>query len=179
MSSIITLIGYRGCGKSSVGPLLAQRLQYDCVDSDDEIERVAGKSISDIFADDGEATFRRMETDVLNNLFSRRSLVVAAGGGAILSDLNRQRMKEAGPVVWLQASAETLTSRIQHDESSDSRRPSLTGKSVLEEVADVLKSRLAQYSDASTIIVDADAGTPDEITDVIVSKIGSEFGEPA
>ncbi len=179
MSSIITLIGYRGCGKSSVGPLLAERLNFECVDSDDEIERVAGKSISEIFADDGEAAFRRLETDVLIDLFRRPSLVVAAGGGAILSDVNCRGMKEAGPVVWLQASAETLATRIQHDESSGSRRPSLTGKSILDEVAEVLESRLAQYSDAATIVVDADLGTPEEITDVIVSRLGSESGEPS
>ena len=168
---IVTLIGYRGCGKSSVGPLLADRLDCLCIDSDDEIETRAGKAIREIFADSGEQEFRRLETDVLKNLLTGPPSVIAAGGGAILADINRERMKAAGPVVWLNASAETLAARISADESSDARRPSLTGRSIEDEVADVLSSRLPLYQDAATITVDAERQSPEQIADAIMCEL--------
>lgn len=174
---IVTLIGYRGCGKSSVGPLLAERLHCRSVDSDDEIESRAGKAIREIFSDDGEAEFRRLETEVLKELLSGTSVVIAAGGGAVLADVNRERMKAAGPVVWLTAPASTLAARIGADESSGSRRPSLTGKLIEEEVADVLRDRLERYADAATIIVDADQQTPEQITDDILKQLCLEQQE--
>jgi shikimate kinase len=169
---IVTLIGYRGCGKSSVGPLLAARLQCRCIDSDDEIEASSGKSIGEIFADDGETRFRALETEVLRKLLTGPSSVVAAGGGAILASVNRERMKQAGPVVWLTASIATLASRIGGDEESQQRRPSLTGKSIEDEVADVLESRLDLYRDAATMTVDAESESPQQITERIVAALG-------
>ncbi len=169
---IVTLIGYRGCGKSSVGPLLATRLQCQCVDSDDEIESSSGKPIREIFADDGESTFRALETEVLRKLLSHPPAVIAAGGGAILSQINRERMKQAGPVVWLTASAATLASRIGGDGTSSQRRPSLTGKSIEDEVADVLESRLSLYKDAATITIHAESESPQQIAERIIAALG-------
>ncbi|MCP4787565.1 MAG: shikimate kinase [Fuerstiella sp.] len=169
---IVTLIGYRGCGKSSVGPLLAARLQCRCVDSDDEIESSSGKTIGEIFADDGESTFRALETEVLTQLLNKPPVVIAAGGGAILAPVNRELMKEAGPVVWLTASVATLASRIGRDGTSQRRRPSLTGKSIDDEVADVLEARLPLYKDAATITIDAESESPLQIADRIVAALG-------
>lgn len=168
---IITLIGYRGCGKSSVGPLLAERRNCPCIDSDHEIEARARKSIREIFADDGEPEFRRMESEVLEELLSGPPAVIAAGGGAILSDVNRKRMKDAGPVVWLNASPETLASRIGQDAASQERRPSLTGRSIEDEVRDVLTARLPLYRDAATMMVDADSATPAQIAEQILQQL--------
>ncbi len=169
---IVTLIGYRGCGKSSVGPLLASRLQCRCVDSDDEIEARSGKSIKEIFADGGETTFRALETEVLRDLLMHPPAVIAAGGGAILAPVNRERMKHAGPVVWLTASAATLALRIEGDEASLQRRPSLTGQSIEDEVADVLESRRDLYKDVSTMTIDAEAESPHQIAERIVAALG-------
>lgn len=168
---IVTLIGYRGCGKSSVGPLVAARLQCRCVDSDDEIEASSGRSISQIFADDGENTFRAWETEVLRKLLVHPPAVIAAGGGAILAPVNRERMKQAGPVIWLTASAATLASRIGRDETSQQRRPSLTGKSIEEEVADVLESRMELYKDAATMTFDAETESPEQIAERIIAAL--------
>ena len=168
---IVTLIGYRGCGKSSVGPVLAELLNCTCVDSDDEVEARAGKSIAAIFAEDGESVFRKMETEVLAHLFSKPNHIIAAGGGAVLAEVNRQRMRQAGPVVWLNVSAETLASRIYGDSASPTRRPSLTGKSIEEEVAEVLQNRLPLYRDAATITVAADEAGPDEIARTVRSLV--------
>jgi shikimate kinase len=174
---IVTLIGYRGCGKSSVGPLLAKRLGCQCVDSDDMIEQTAQKSIAHIFADDGEATFRTLETEVLNQLLDGSPLVVAAGGGAVLSKINRSRMQAAGPVIWLNASAETLAQRIGGDATSGNRRPSLTGKSIQDEVAAVLEARLPLYKDAATLVIDAEHDSPETIAENIFAKLNPESME--
>ena len=167
----LTLIGYRGCGKSSVGPLLAESLGMGCVDSDERVEEVAGKSIQQIFSDDGEAEFRRLESQVIAELLLQPKTVLAAGGGAILSEDNRICMQYAGPVVWLQASVETLASRIGGDKASATMRPSLTGRSILEEIAEVLETRRELYKKASTMTVDTDNKDPQQIADEIVTRL--------
>lgn len=175
----ITLIGYRGCGKSTVGQLLASRLGWPCVDSDDVIEQETGLTISQIFATCGESGFREKETDVLHELLKRNQTVVAAGGGAVLSERNRRMMKDAGPVVWLQASPENLAARIEQDQNSATRRPSLTGKSITDEVRDVLLQRLPCYADAATLTVDVDFGTPEEIAEGIFRELNLTRGQSA
>ena len=176
---IVTLTGYRGCGKSSVGPILAGRLDCECVDSDRVIEERAGKSIAEIFADDGEPAFRTLETEVLTDLLKEESLVIAAGGGAILAEVNRQRMRDAGEVVWLKASAEVLSERISADVASKGMRPSLTGKPIGEEVAEVLAARSLLYDAAATITVDAGEGTPQKIAERIFAQLSvSDGGSP-
>lgn len=176
---IITLIGYRGCGKSSVGPLLAERLNCRCIDSDDVIEKRAARSIADIFATDGEPKFRQLETEVLTDLVQTAPpLVIAAGGGAVLAEANRKLMTNAGPVVWLKASAETLANRISSDESSGARRPSLTGQSVTDEVAGILAKRIPLYRDTATLIVDAETHSPSVIAERIYRSVtGEPVGE--
>ena len=160
---VVTLIGYRGCGKSSVGPILAQLLGYDCADSDHVIEQRCQKNIAQIFSDDGEAGFREVESDVLAELLCRNRLVLSAGGGAILADMNRQRMQAAGPVVWLRVSAQELACRISGDAISETQRPSLTGKSIVDEVTEVLNFRTPIYSAAATITVNAEDSAPDVV----------------
>src|ERR1700748_2887932 len=108
----ITLIGYRGTGKSTLAPRLAARLNFQWVDADVELENCTGRSIREIFATDGEPEFRRIERQVLVDLLKRDRLVLAAGGGAILNETTRQDFRHAGPVVWLQASVETISRRI-------------------------------------------------------------------
>ncbi|GAB5444579.1 MAG: shikimate kinase [Fuerstiella sp.] len=171
---IVTLIGYRGCGKSSVAPLLAERLGCSWIDSDDEVVREAGCTIQQIFSNHGEAEFRRREASVLERLLSGSPQVIAAGGGAILDPKNRSRMRAAGPVVWLQASAETLAARIAADSGTAQQRPSLTGRSVTEEVADVLQQRFPAYQDAATIVVDVDDRSPAEVAAAILERLPTE-----
>jgi shikimate kinase len=107
-STPIFLIGYRGTGKTSVARQLADRLKFDCVDADVDIEGRAGKSIVAIFREDGEAAFRDVETVIVGELSRRRRAVIALGGGAVLRETNRQAIRAAGPVVWLTASVDTI-----------------------------------------------------------------------
>jgi shikimate kinase len=172
---VITLIGYRGCGKSSVAGPLAKRLGWRWVDADTEIERRAGKTIRDIFAQDGEPAFRRTEHDVMADLLAESQLVLAAGGGAILDDATRRRLGQSGPVVWLKASVETLAKRIAADESTAERRPNLTSNSVTEEIADVLAQREPIYVACATLTVDAETHSPAEVVETILASLPSDL----
>lgn len=174
---VITLIGYRGCGKSSIAPRLARRLEWDWIDSDRVIEERAACSIRQIFEAEGEAGFRRRESEVLAELLQQDHLVLASGGGAILAEENRVRMKAAGPVVWLHASNEALAKRLSRDRSAGENRPSLTGRPIAEEVAEVMAVREPLYRECATIIVDSEREWPEQVARRIARQIDAQPGD--
>lgn len=167
----ITLIGYRGTGKSTVGPELASRLNRDWVDLDDEVVRRSGRSIADIFRDSGEQEFRRMESVTLDELLQRRNTVISAGGGAILDDSNRERMRVAGPVVWLTASVDTIVNRIGDDLSQAGTRPRLTDLDPRAEIESTLAHRQPLYDDIATIAVSTEGRSVAAVVDEIVASL--------
>ncbi|MFN9719728.1 MAG: shikimate kinase, partial [Planctomycetota bacterium] len=134
---------------------------WDWADCDVEVEKRCGASIRDIFEHEGEAGFRRRESEVLEDLLSSPQLVVASGGCAILARSNRQKMRAAGPVVWLQATIETLARRLNGEGHGNQHRPSLTGKPIHEEIAEVLRIREPLYREAATLIIDVENTRPD------------------
>lgn len=164
----IFLIGYRGTGKSMVARELARRLDFDCVDADDEIERQAGKSIASIFREDGEAAFRDVEAALVGELSRRRRAVVALGGGAVLRETNRQAICAAGTVVWLTASVDTILRRLAEDQTTASRRPNLTTTGGRAEVENLLATRTPIYRQCATLVVDTEGKTAAEVADEIV-----------
>jgi shikimate kinase len=167
----IFLIGYRGTGKSTVARMLAARLGFDCIDADDEIERRAGKSIAAIFADDGEAVFRELESDVVAELCKLKRHVVALGGGAVMSEVNRTAVRLAGVVIWLRASVEMLAERLAADEATESRRPSLTASGALSEIETVLATREPIYRSCAAFEVDTEGKTPPAVVDEILTRL--------
>ncbi|HSR51636.1 MAG TPA: shikimate kinase [Acidobacteriota bacterium] len=112
----IFLVGFMGCGKSTVGRLLAHRLARPFIDLDGEIEEAAGRSIARIFAEDGEAAFRRLESRALGQVAGRPPAVVALGGGAFCQSGNRKKVAESGSSLWLQAPVEILLQRVGGDQ---------------------------------------------------------------
>src|SRR5437660_1666179 len=126
MPANILLIGFRCTGKTTVGRLLAQRLDRPFADVDDRIEAVAGKSIAEIFVAEGEAGFRAPEAAALAELCAQTEWVIATGGGAVLRDENRHVLTASGFVVWLTASPEAVWERLQADPATAARRPNLT-----------------------------------------------------
>jgi len=171
---VITLIGSRGSGKSTVAAPLAARLKWDWIDADAVIEHEAGRSIREIFETDGEPTFRTLERQVLASLLMRDHLIIAAGGGAILSQETRDLMRNSGPVVWLQADVDTLHNRIHGDSSTAERRPSLTQFGAKEEIAKVLESRQALYQACATIVIDTEGLTIEAIVNQILAQLPGE-----
>ncbi len=167
----LILIGYRGTGKSTVARRLAERLGWDWVDSDDCIERRAGKSIAEIFADLGEPGFRDLETVELADLCRREKTVLAVGGGAVLREENRKRLGGCGKVVWLQARPETIRRRLADDEATAESRPNLTKSGGLDEIEQVLAERTSIYRQCADLQVDTEGKAPDEVADEIVARL--------
>src|SRR5262245_46431895 len=137
---LVFLVGYRGSGKTTVAGLLAERLGWQWLDADALLEVRAGRSIRRIFEEEGEAAFRRMESELLQELCNCQRHVIATGGGIVLKEANRRRLREAGRVVWLDADASTLWQRMQEDVTTAERRPNLTVGG-LEEVEQLLRVR--------------------------------------
>jgi shikimate kinase len=163
---VITLIGYRGSGKSTVAQGLATRLGWEWVDADTVIEEEAGRTIREIFAAEGEPGFRRRERDVLNRHLQRAGLVLAAGGGAVLNADTRREMRVAGPVVWLQASVAVLAKRIAEDPTTGARRPNLAGGGT-DEIARLLAEREPLYRECASHTIYTDNLSVAEIVERI------------
>lgn len=173
---VITLIGYRGSGKSTVARPLAERLGWSWIDADTVIEQVAGRTIKEIFAAEGEPGFRERERQVMAELLGRTELVIAAGGGAILNAATRKLVKQAGPAVWLQASLQTLQARIEGDVTTAARRPNLTNQGGLAEIAAVLAIREPLYRECASLIVDTDTASIPDIVEEVVRHISHPHG---
>ncbi|MGD9857678.1 MAG: shikimate kinase [Planctomycetaceae bacterium] len=176
---VVTLIGYRGTGKSTVAPHLADRLGWGWVDADAAIEAAAGKSIREIFADEGESAFREREREIMQLLLQTGNVVIAAGGGAIVNEQTRHDVRAAGPVVWLKASAETIVSRMETDAMTAQRRPNLTAIGGRREVDRLLAVREPLYRQCADVIVDTDGRDARSIVEEIIAAIEPRLGEGA
>ncbi|MBG9804534.1 shikimate kinase [Brevibacillus laterosporus] len=159
----IILIGFMGTGKSTVGEQLAQQLQYERCDLDEEIVKATGKTISQIFAKDGEEMFRQLESDVLRRLIDGNRRVIITGGGAVLRPENVQVMLQHGIVVALTAEEQEIIRRVEQDQN----RPLLQGN-VKEKVRELLQARAGAY-DFAPVQVDTTGKTIEEIVDEITN----------
>lgn len=170
----IFLIGYRGTGKSTIGRLLADRLGWEWLDADVLLEERAGKSIRQIFDQEGEAGFREFESALLEELCGRKRCVTATGGGVILQPENRKRLRESGVCIWLQADAATIWRRINADQTTAARRPTLTvgGRA---EVEQLLQVREPLYRACADFIVDTVGREPE----AIAADIARMLADPA
>lgn len=170
---IVSLIGYRGTGKSSVGKLLAEQLDLPFFDSDEVITQEAGRTIADIFASEGEAFFRQLESQAAQQLMQQQDAVISWGGGVVLSELNREIIRRSGKTVWLQASAEVLNRRLNLDAKTEENRPALTDLDPLAEIRLNLAKRDALYRSCADIILDTDTLDVQQIVQMIVEKINN------
>lgn len=152
----ICLIGYRGTGKTAVAKQLAAHLGWKWVDADHEVEAVAGRTIAQIFAVEGEEYFRDLESRTVASLMGVERRVVALGGGAILCPENRRLIADSGSVVWLQAAAETIHQRLTSDPQTASQRPNLTTDGGLPEILHVLQQREPLYRECADLVVDTE-----------------------
>ena len=165
------LIGYRGSGKTTVAAALAERLGWPWVDADAELERRAGRTIKQIFEEQGEQAFRDLEAAVVADLAAGDRQIVALGGGAVLRDANRQALAGRGPIVWLKASPEVLWARMTADHTTAARRPNLTREGGLAEIRTLLAERTPIYTACADLAVDADDRSPAEIAREITSAL--------
>ena len=167
----VYLTGYRGSGKSTVGRLLAERLGQPLVDTDAMIVQGDGRDIATIFAQDGQEAFRNLETAAIETLEDHPPSIVALGGGAVLRHNNVEIIRRTGSCIYLRATAEALSGRIQSDPQSTTQRPPLTGLGVAAEVAEVLRVREPLYRRAADQIVNVERSSPQEIVEWIVTTV--------
>lgn len=159
-----------GAGKSSVGRRVARRTGRRCIDLDQQIEQAAGCTIPQIFAADGEAGFRALETATLRTVLSAdEPAVVAVGGGAVLPAVNRDLMRERACVVWLRATPETLLERV-----GDGRGRPLLAEDPAGVITRLVAERADAYHAAAHEIVDVDRLPFDTITERVLAAAGLE-----
>lgn len=164
MSPVLVLVGPPGSGKSTIAAELATRLGVDHVDTDTVVEAQAGKAISDIFVDSGEAAFRALERAAVTEALTGDG-IVSVGGGAILDPVTRADL--AGhTVVFLDVSLSEAAKRVGLGTS----RPLLLGN-VRTQLKQLMDARRPLYAEVATFAVDTDGRTPEEIADEIAAKV--------
>lgn len=167
----IYLVGLMGAGKTSVGRLLARRLQKTFVDSDQEIEARTGVKIPVIFEIEGEAGFRRRESTVVQDLVRQADIVLATGGGAVIDPQNRAALRDSGTVIYLRAAPTELYLRTRHDRN----RPLLRTADPLAKLEELHRIRDPFYRDCAHLIVD----TGNQAIRSLVSRIERELRDRA
>ncbi|HHW12276.1 MAG TPA: shikimate kinase [Firmicutes bacterium] len=160
----LILTGLMGCGKTTVGRLLAAELGWEFVDTDQLIEEATGHSIPELFREKGEPFFRLVEKEAIRGLAGKNHAVVATGGGAVLDGENRRLLQSLGLVVYLKTAPEVLGGRVQR--STD--RPLLAGQDAVGVLAKLLREREKYYCEADEV-VRTDGRTPRQVAAEIIN----------
>jgi len=161
------LIGFSGCGKSTAGRLAAKALGLPFYDSDHEIEKEYGCTITDIFADRGEEAFRAIETDMLSKLASYSRCVIATGGGCVTLARNMQLFAENAYMVYLKATPEKILSNIRHDTA----RPLLQTEDKMAAIRRLMNERLPLYDAYAQITLDVSNISRKEAVDALTDTM--------
>lgn len=170
----IVLVGHRCSGKTTVGKILAHRMDRDFIDTDEMIEEIMGCPISSIVAEHGWGYFRGVEKRVIREISRGNNLVVATGGGVVLDVENVDNLKRNGSLIWLNGRSAAMRQRFKEQIGSGRSRPSLTGRDPMEEFDRVMEERKPLYENAANYVVDTSVLTPSEVAESIVKYLKSE-----
>ena len=170
MKENITLIGFMGTGKTSIGKLLAERMMRNFIDVDDLIEKQIGKPISMIF-EDGEKNFREMEREKIKSLMKNKNCVISCGGGIILSNENMKILQQISEIFLLEGSKETILRHIMSD--GKEKRPLLNQEDPLNEIENILRIRKPLYDKFASFRIIIDHKSIDEIVNEIIEILGN------
>ena len=146
------LIGFMGCGKSTMARILVRETGAELIEMDETIEAEAGMSINEIFEQYGETHFRNLESQLIERIMKKGGAVVSCGGGAILRPENVANMKKNGTIVYLSATPETIYERVRHS----TNRPLLNGNMNVEYITQLMNKRLPMYETAADVVISVD-----------------------
>ncbi len=167
----VVLIGFMGCGKSTVGIRLSYRLRRVVEDTDKRIEKEQKMTVSDIFAEHGEAYFRDLETELLTRMCEEKSFkIISTGGGLPLREENRKLLHKLGKVIYLRVTPETVYGRLKNDTT----RPLLQGDNPLAKIQELMAQRRDIYESAADVIIDVDDKKMEQILVEIMEALGYE-----
>lgn len=168
-SEHLALIGLMGSGKSSVGRILADRLDRVLIDTDHQVEAATGRPIAELFVAQGEAAFRRYELQSLRRALARTEpVVVATGGGVVTTPDARRALKIDAITVWLRADPKVLAERLDGDRN----RPLLMGRDPVEVLGELHRQRGPLYEQVASMVVDVDDLEPDQVADEVLTVLG-------
>lgn len=162
----IVLIGLMGSGKTTVGRILAVRLQREFYDTDEMVERETGQTVSEIFAVEGQRRFRALESEAIRAVAALRGRVIAVGGGAVTVPANVTHLRATGDLVWLDADPAELAARCAAE--GVELRPLLAGGDPAERIAALRTARHADYVAAAAHRIDTGGMTPEEVADAVL-----------
>ena len=173
MRTNIALIGFMGTGKSAVGRALAKKLGREFVEMDSLIEEMAGKTIPEIFQQDGEIAFREMEIEVTKEAAQKAGQVIACGGGMVLNKINVDRLRETSWMVYLKASPQKIMERTS---SGKNERPLLDVPDPVQRIRDLLDFRKPFYQRSADITINTSRLSIDKIADLIINRLKEDEG---
>ena len=168
MKTSIALIGFMGTGKTAVGKALAKRLDKEFVELDSLIEQKAGKTIPEIFNQDGEVTFRELEIEVTREVAERKNTVIACGGGVVLNEINIERLRKECIIVYLTASPRVILKRTL---SNENERPLLEVSNKAQRIQELLRFRKPFYERAADIKIDTSKLDISSAVEQIIKKV--------
>lgn len=170
----LVLVGLMGAGKSSVGRRLATRLGFDFIDADTEIEKAAGATIPEIFAEHGEAAFRDGERRVIARLLDQPRVVLATGGGAFMNAETRARIRERSHSIWIKASLDVLVKRC----ARRTNRPLLANGDLRGTLDRLMRERYPVYAEADFTVTSLD-GPHEAVVDEILQVLPEAYRQAA
>ena len=173
MKTSIALIGFMGTGKTAVGKALAKKLGREFIEMDSLIEQEAGKTIPEIFQQDGEITFRELEIEVTRQVSLKKNVVIACGGGVVLNKINIDRLKQECLIVYLTASPGVILKRTLADKTE---RPLLKNPDRVRRIKELLKFRRPFYERAADLKVATSRLDIDSVAEQIIEKVKENEG---
>ena len=168
MKTNIALIGFMGTGKTAVGRLLAEKLDMKFIEMDPLIEQKAGKSIPDIFQQDGETAFRELEIGVTKEVAGMKNVVIACGGGLVLNKINIDRLTESSGIVYLTASPGVILKRVSNEVG---QRPLLEVANPVQTIRELLRFRKPFYERAADITINTSKLDTNAVAEQIIEKL--------
>lgn len=163
----IVLIGFMGTGKTSIGRILAKRLDRPLIDTDAKIEKDYGKKISEIFAESGEEGFRKIEQNVIEEVSRMEGVIISTGGGSVLRKANVKALRRNGILITLTASPEVILERVSRKKT----RPLLNRPDRDEFVRNLMEERKPFYNSAANLIIDTSGNALHEVTRKIIGYL--------